>query len=300
VVILVVFPDVNLKLARSLKKRGVKVVYYVSPQIWAWRKYRISTIKKYVDLLLAILPFEREWYEKNGVRNVEYVGSPLAREIHSKTTRADFRTKYQLDQDEPVVALLPGSRHKEIVRIFPVMIEAASKMKAKDPHIQFIVAAADKKGAMDIEHLLTSLGLEQNTEMPGLKVVENETYDVLNSSDVAAVTSGTATLETGIIGTPLAIVYKTSALNYRLLEPLINVEHYGLINLIAQERVAVELIQDDFTAGSLSDELFRLLDPKVNSEMRLKLQQAADKLGDGGASARAAEAILKLVDQKSN
>lgn len=300
VVILVDLPDFNLKLAKTLKKKGCKVVYYISPQIWAWRKYRISTIKKYVDLMLAILPFEKEWYSKNGVQNVEYVGSPLAREVHPNTGREDFRKKYELDLSDPVVALLPGSRHKEIVRILPVMLEAAAEMTVKYPNIQFLIASTDKKGTRDIESILTTLREEKKIVVPNLKTIENETYDVLNASDVAAVASGTATLETGIIGTPLAIVYKTSKINYLLLEPLIKVDHFGLINLIAESRLATELIQDEFKAETLSDELFRLLDPKVNSEMRIKLKQTADKLGHGGASARAAQAIMHLIEQHSN
>ena len=294
-VILVDFPDFNLKLARSLRNSGTKIVYYISPQLWAWRKYRSRTIRKYVDLLITILPFEKEWYVEQGITNVEYVGSPLAREVHPESSKEEFCSRHGLDPSKTIVALLPGSRHKEIVRILPEMLSAAALMTERDPGIQFIVALASVRSRSEVDDSIAELG-KAGVRLPEtLLTVEGETYDSLNAADAAAVASGTATLETGIIGTPMAIVYKASKLNYRLLRPLINVEHFGLINLIAGERVATELIQDDFTARKLADELFRLLDPTVNSEMRRRLQLAVDQLGQGGASARAAELILEMI-----
>lgn len=292
VVILVDFPDFNLKLAKSLKKLGFLVVYYISPQLWAWRKYRIASIQKYVDLLITILPFEKDWYKDNGVSHVEYVGNPLANEVRAGQTREEFRSFFGVDAGTPIVALLPGSRHKEIVRILPVMLDAATRVAEVEPHAHFVVAAGSAAGRIDIDRILGERGSAVT-----FTVVENQTFDALNASDAAAVTSGTATLETGIIGTPMAIVYKTSAINYSLLEPLISVEHYGLINLIAGERVSKELIQHEFTPETLAAELLRLLEPATNAEMRAKLRTATDKLGHGGASKRAAAAILALIDR---
>lgn len=291
-VVLVDFPDFNLKLAKSLKKQGLKVIYYISPQLWAWRKYRVNSIKKYVDLVIAILPFEKDWYANHGVTHVEYVGNPLAGEVQAKLSKEDFCRKHDLSSERPIVTLLPGSRHKEIVRILPVMLEAAVLMSAKLPGIQFVIALASNHDQKDVEKTISAM---KDRGFTPLTIVENETYDALNASDAAAITSGTATLEAGIIGTPMAIVYNSSALNYRLLKPLISVDHYGLINLIAGERVAKELIQKDFTAGTLADEIIRLLEPAENALMRERLRQAADKLGQGGASKRAAKAILRLI-----
>lgn len=296
-VILVDFPEFNLKLAKALKKQGMKVVYYISPQIWAWRKYRIRTIRKYVDLLITILPFEKSWYAERNVRHVEYVGSPLAHEVHAERTKLQFCIDNGLNPEVPIVCLLPGSRHKEIVRILPVMLEAATKMASIDPNIQFVIAMADGRHRSDVTSAINALETEGVKGCKVMKVVEGETYDAMNAADVAAVTSGTATLETGIIGTPMAIVYRTSALNFALLEPLIKVEHYGLINLIAEKRVAKELIQGDFTGESLSTELIRLLAPEENRRMRDELFVASEKLGHGGASARAAKAILRVMDR---
>ncbi len=295
VVILVDFPDFNLKLAKSLKRLGCTVVYYISPQLWAWREYRVSTIRKYVDLMITILPFEKDWYESKGVTHVEYVGSPLAKEVHSTSSREEFCGENGLDASRPIIALLPGSRHKEIMRILPVMLNAAGKLASENNHIQFVIAAGSAEAKQDI-----ALVFAERQDETRFTIVEHQTYDALNASDAAAVTSGTATLEAGIIGTPMAIVYKTSVINYSLLEPLISVDHYGLINLIAGERVATELIQHDFTAETLATELLRLLEPVVNADTREKLHQATEKLGHGGASKRAAEAILGLMELNSS
>ena len=291
-VILVDFPDFNLKLAKSLKKEGLKIIYYISPQLWAWRKYRVKTIAKYVDLLLAILPFEKEWYAGQGVSHVEYVGNPLAKEVYSKLSKAEFCSKFNLDENSPIIALLPGSRHKEISRILPVMLETACLMVEKKQGLQFVVALPSTRKISEVKTAEAEI-LKKGLALPtNLLTVQNETREALNASDAAAVTSGTATLETAIIGTPLAIVYKSSPLNYKLLRPLINVEHFGLVNLIAKERLAKEFIQDDFTPTTLSQELFRLLKPKTNKQMREKLAEVVETLGRGGASKRAAAAIM--------
>lgn len=294
VAILVDFPDFNLKLAKALKRLGVNVVYYISPQLWAWRSYRVRTIRTYVDLMLTILPFENDWYSKHGVDHVEYVGSPLAREVHASRSKDDFCRSHDLDPGRPIISLLPGSRHKEIVRILPVMAETVMQLAQKRPELQFIIALASDRSLPDVKRILRSA--EKKISLPeDLFVIAGETFDALNASDAAAVTSGTATLETAILGTPMAIVYKTSAINYALLRPLISVEHFGLVNLIAGERVAKEMIQGEFSSRSLTNELLRLLDPTVNNRVREKLRETSDKLGHGGASKRAAQAILRIL-----
>jgi lipid-A-disaccharide synthase len=283
VAILVDFPDFNLKLAKHLKREGVPVVYYISPQLWAWRQYRISSIIKYVDLLITILPFEKAWYEARGVTHVEYVGSPLAREVFASETRDEFFDRHGLDNSRKLIALLPGSRAKEISRILPTMLHVAEDMA----DAQFVVAVN--------KELRTEYRIPPNT-----KVVRDETYNALAASDAAAVTSGTATLEAGLLGTPMCVVYRTSRVNYGLFEPMIDVPHYGLINLIAEERLCTELIQGNCTALSIKSELERLLEPDLNKRMRQDLKAVADKLGHGGASKRAAEAILTLMTKKES
>lgn len=294
VAILVDFPDFNLKLAKALKRANIKVVYYISPQLWAWRQYRIRTIRKYVDLLITILPFEKPWYAERGIDRVEYVGSPLAKQVHPERSKGEFCERHAIDPDKIIVSLLPGSRHKEISRIFPLMLDAAALLAERTSGIQFVVPATSAATARQV---LAIMSERSGLISAKFVVTENETYDALHASDAAAVTSGTATLETGIIGTPMAVVYKTSKFNYKLLRPLITVKHFGLINLIAEERIARELIQDDLTPAALADELGRLLQPDVNTAFRQELKLVSLKLGHGGASARAARAVLNLIDQ---
>jgi lipid-A-disaccharide synthase len=294
VVILIDFPDFNLKLSKSLKKANLKIVYYISPQLWAWRGYRRTTIRKYVDLLLTILPFEKDWYAERGIGHVEYVGNPLAGKVQAKLTKEEFFAKHNLDSSKPIVALLPGSRHKEITRILPLMLDTVSLMTETNSNRQFVIALASDRRLAEVQNIIEQ-SKNKNVKLPEvLRIIPGETRDVLNAAAVAAVTSGTATLETAIIGTPMAIVYKTSGFNYAALRPLIDVPHFGLVNLIARERLAAELIQGDFTKESLSRELFRLLEPENNRDMREKLKNTVETLGYG-ASERAAEAILKFL-----
>ena len=292
-VILVDFPDFNLKLAKTLKKQGLKIIYYISPQLWAWREYRIKTIKNSVDLLLTILPFEKDWYARRGINHVEYVGNPLAGEVHADLSKEEFCAKHNLDAMKPIVALLAGSRHKEIVRILPVLLETAELMTKKNNDLQFVVPLAQNRKLAEVEEAKAKI---KGTSAAKIVVVHNETHDALNAADAAAVTSGTATLETAIIGTPSAIVYKTSPLNYKLLRPLITVEHFGLINLIARERLVNELIQDDFTPETLAAELFRLLEADENKKMRQRLKGVTSTLKSRGTSKRAAQFILEFLE----
>ncbi len=294
-VILVDFPEFNLKLAKALKRKGLKVIYYISPQLWGWRKYRRRTIRNHVDLLLTILPFEKDWYAKRGISNVLYVGNPSAMEVRADLSKEEFCQKHGFDPERKIVALLPGSRHKEITRILPLMLETVAMMAERDEKLQFAIALASVRNAEEVEQACLKAERSELRLPPALITIHDETYNTLNAADAAAVTSGTATLETGIIGTPMAIVYKTSTFNYKVIRPLINVEHFGLINLIAGDRIVKEMIQDDFTPKYLAEELFRLLEPGVNASVRLKLKDAAERLGHGGASERAAEAVLDLI-----
>lgn len=299
-VVLVDFPDFNLRLAKSLKKRGLRIIYYISPQLWAWRRYRLRTIRRHVDLMITILPFEKDWYAARGFSNVEYVGNPLAREVHAELTRDQFCGRHGLDAAKPVVALLPGSRHKEIVRILPGLLETAAATAEKIENCQFVIALASNRRRSEAEAAIGE-AKRKGIRLPDrLAIVQGETHEVLNAADAAAVASGTATLETAIIGTPFVIVYNTSRLNYFLFRPLISVEHFGLVNLIAGKRLVTELIQQDFTARRTSAELVRLLEPENNRRMRAALHQVAETLGHGGASRRAAAFILRELRGREN
>jgi len=297
-IVLIDFPDFNLRFAKALKRKGHTVVYYVSPQLWGWREYRYRTIRDHVDVLLAILPFEQDWYAGRGVKNVEYVGHPLAHCVKPSMAASEFRASYSLDSKLPLVALLPGSRHKEITRILPPMIEAGARLARDVEGVQFAIALASTRTEDEAAAAIELISKGFSGPLPKFSVVKGATYDLLNAADAAAIASGTATLEAGLIGVPMAIVYKTSQLNYKLVRPLINVEHFGLINLIAGRRIVKELIQDDFTPATLAGELRSLLDPARNREVRHELRDAAARLGEAGASDQAAKAILRMIDEK--
>jgi len=293
-VVLVDWPDFNLALARALRRRGLRVIYYISPQLWAWRSHRVRQVRRDVDLLLTILPFEREWYSARGVEHVEFVGHPLAGAVVARSTREEFCTRHGLDSSRPIVALLPGSRRKEFERITPVMLDAAARLSQNVPDAQFVLALAARRTPEEVARVVAAHPAAA-TFAPRICVAHNEAREALAASDAAAVCSGTATLEAALLGTPLVVVYKESALNWHTLGRLIEVEHYGLVNLVAGYRLAPELLQDDFTGDSLARELLALLDPEHNASVRTRLREATARLGEGGASHRAAEAVLRAL-----
>ncbi|MGI8995645.1 MAG: lipid-A-disaccharide synthase [Pyrinomonadaceae bacterium] len=292
-VILVDWPDFNLKLARALHRRGLKIIYYISPQLWAWRSYRARSIKRDVDLLLAILPFEPDWYAARGITHVEFVGHPLAGCVQPRYNRAEFRARHGLAQSEPLIALLPGSRRKELLRILPPMLDAARFILRGRPAAQFVLPLAPTRTREETAPIIAAAGGDALAR--ALLVTEQETREALAAADVAAVASGTATLEAAITGTPLVVVYQESKLNWHTLRGLIDVEHFGLVNLIAGERLAPELLQYEFTGETLARELLKLLEPERNATTRARLSEAITQLGAGGASERAAAAILRAV-----
>jgi lipid-A-disaccharide synthase len=294
-VILVDWPDFNLRLARWLHRRGVPVIYYISPQLWAWRSYRAHTVQRDVDLLLSILPFEKDWYAARGITNVEYVGHPLAGEVRPSYGREEFCRRNNLDPARPLVALLPGSRHKEIVRILPPMLEACNLISKHRAEVQFVLVVAPNRDPAEAQGILTQ-GAYGSSLKESLHVVHHETREALAAADAAAVASGTATLEAALLGTPLVIVYKESAINWHTLGSLITAEHYGLANLIAGQRIVTELIQNKLNGPSLAAELLSLLEPERNAAMRTELKSVAEKIGEPGASGRAARAILDFMD----
>jgi lipid-A-disaccharide synthase len=297
-VVLVDWPDFNLRLARWLHRRGVRVIYYISPQLWAWRSYRVHSVRRDVDLLLSILPFEKEWYAARGMTPVEYVGHPLTGEVRARYGREEFCHRNQLDRSRPIVALLPGSRHKELVRILPPMLDAALLISKQRPEVQFVVMVAANRDPKEAQEIIAA-GDYTSSLKDSLRVIHRETREALSAADAAAVASGTATLEAALLATPLVVVYKESALNWRALGSLITAEHYGLVNLIAGRRLATELIQDELNGESLARELLEVLKPDRNAAMRAELKEVTEKIGDPGASDRAARAILSFLGRSS-
>lgn len=294
-VVLVDYPEFNLPLARSLKKRGFRVIYFISPQLWAWRSYRVRRIKRDVDLLLTILPFEAAWYARRGFNRVEFIGHPLAGSVAAHGTRTEFCQAHDLNPARPLVALLPGSRHQEVTRHLPLMLAAASELRKTNIDAQFVVALAKNRNPDEIECAL-DLAFNNNSDLEAsLRIAHGATYDALAAADAAAVASGTATLEAMLLETPMVVVYRESALNWHTLGKLINVEHFALPNLIADKRIATELIQRDFTPTRLAHELALLLQPERNRQARDELRCATSTIGDAQASERAAQAVLKAL-----
>jgi lipid-A-disaccharide synthase len=300
--VLVDFPDFNLRLARAFHARGIRVVYFVSPQLWAWRGYRVRNIRRDVDLLLALLPFEPAWYAARNVTHVEFVGHPLASQVTRRDDRAEFCRRNNLDPSRPVIALLPGSRRKEFERILPTMLEAATLIARERQGTQFIIALAPTRNEKEAARIIDAMIGATDRDDAGdhslannLRVVRGETREALSAADAAAVASGTATLEAALTQTPLVVVYKESRINWHVLGSLISVEHYGLVNLVAGERIAAELMQSDFTPTRLARELIKLLDPATNARARTSLREATAKLGTHDASQRAADVTLRAL-----
>ncbi|HYY59724.1 MAG TPA: lipid-A-disaccharide synthase [Pyrinomonadaceae bacterium] len=294
-VVLVDWPEFNLRLARSLHRRGLRIIYYISPQLWAWRSYRVRSIRRDVDLLLGILPFEPSWYEQRGVKHVEFVGHPLTGEVHPRYGRAEFCRRNRLDEARPIIALLPGSRRKELERILPPMLDAAGLIARARPDAQLVVTVAPSRRAEEVAALIDDARRRGVRVPDALRISQHETREALSAADAAAVASGTATLEAALTSTPLVIVYKESPLNWHTLGRLINAEHFGLVNLIAGERIVPELMQDELTGERLAEELLALLDEKRNREARAQLSMVAARLGAGRASRRAADSVLRAV-----
>jgi lipid-A-disaccharide synthase len=292
-VILVDWPDFNLRLARSLHRRGLRVIYYISPQLWAWRSYRLKTIKRDVDLLLTILPFERDWYAKRGVTQVEFVGHPLAGEVEARHGREDFCRSHNLDPARPIISLVPGSRRKELHRILPEMLHAAALIAVSRPDVQFVVVVAPSRSPDEAREIIARSAAATLHEV--LRIAHHETREALATADAAAVASGTVTLEAALLNTPMVIVYKESAINWHILGRLITTDHYGLVNLIAGERIVTELMQDELNGERLAAELMLLLDDQRNQTLRDRLHDVAHQLGESGASRRAAERILTAI-----
>ena len=290
--VLIDFPDFNFRLAPLVRRLGVPVVYYISPQIWAWRPKRLETIRKIADRVLVIFPFEEAIYRNAGVP-VEFVGHPLIDLAAPAGDRVGFLTAHGLSPDAPTVAILPGSRPNEVSRILPALVGAAGHIAAAVPGAQFVVARAP--------HLDDSLFAVLRHTTLRAAIVEGDADTVLASADVALTASGTATVQAALHGTPMVIVYRVSPLTYRLLRRLVKVDAIGMVNLIAGERIVPELVQDACTADAVAREAVSMLtDPARAAAVRAGLAKVRARLGGPGASRRAAEAVMRVAAARTS
>jgi lipid-A-disaccharide synthase len=281
------FPDFNFRLARGVRKLGVPVVYYISPQLWAWRRGRMKTMRRIADRVLVIFPFEEKIYHDAGIP-VQWVGHPLLDVMKVPEPRTAFLSRLRMDPDRPIVALLPGSRRNELHAILPDLVSAALIIRSTLPKVQWVVARAPHLPD-DVFEPVKRLG-------DGVAVIEHETDDVLAAADVALVASGTVTVQAALHECPMVVVYRLSALTYRLGKPFVHVETYAMANLVAGRRVVPELIQEAFTPDRVAAEALRVLtDPAHAAVVRRDLRDVRGKLGTPGASRRAAEAVLDVA-----
>lgn len=293
VLVVIDFPDFNFRLAASVKRMGIPVVYYVCPQVWAWRSSRVRTLKAVAERALVIFPFEPEYFEAAGVP-VEFVGHPLLDLIPPPAPRESVLRDAGLAPDAPTVALLPGSRPNEVSSILPTLLEAIPLIERQVPGVQFLVARAPSLP----DHLFESPGAPLP---PRVGVLRGRADDVISASDVVVTASGTATVQTALHGKPMVIVYRLSPISYRIGRRFVHVTTYGMVNLVAGDTVATELIQDGFTPEAVAVETTRLLtEPAAAARARAGLATVRRRLGEPGASRRAAERVLEVGTAKSS
>ena len=287
-IILIDFPDFNLRLAKIAHRKGIPIFYYISPQVWAWRPKRVKLIAQWVKKIVVLFPFEVPLYEAAGV-NVEWVGHPLLDIVKPTLSKEAAFQRFGLDPKQRTIALLPGSRMHEVKRLLPPLLASAQLLQKETPDLQFIIPLAP--------------GIFQETLSPWMrnisvpvKVVEGWTYDVMNISELLITASGTATLEAAILGKPMVIVYKVSFFSYWIGRALIRVDHIGLVNLVAGKEIAPELIQNDVNPQRVAEEALRILrNPILSRRMTEMMAGVRQSLGEPGAAQRAAHIVTSLL-----
>ncbi len=286
--ILVDYPGFNLRLAKELKKRNIPVIYYISPQIWAWGGDRINIIKKCVTKMLVFFRFEEELYKKYGVTS-EFVGHPLIETVKPGLSRDEVMKKYSLSSSRPIIALLPGSRRTEVSILLEIMVGAAKLIEKELPGAQILIAKYRSLPLELYEPAVKEMGAD-------IKIIDGDAYNILSVADFAIVASGTATLETAIIGTPFILTYKTSLINYAAYKMVAKSKILGLVNWIAGKVIVPEFLQYDATPEKLAQGALEIIrNDTKRSAMIVELEKVKDSLGTPGASRRAAQAILPYL-----
>lgn len=286
-VVLVDYPGLNLRLAKAAKQAGTPVAYYISPQVWAWGERRVSVIRRYVDRMIVVLPFEAPYFAERGVA-ASFVGHPLVSVARARRSREETRRALGVPDGRPLVGLLPGSRAQEVRSHVPLFVDALAVGARAGVVTSAALALAPTVPASLVEQLLA--------RSPDPIATTTDTYDLMHASDLLLVASGTATLEAAILGTPMIVVYKTSPISYAIGRALVRVPHIALANLVAGERIVPELVQDAANPARLGAEMASLLaDDARRGEIRSKLASVRAKLGEAGAAGRAAEIVIELA-----
>jgi len=289
--ILIDYPGFNLRLAKVAKNAGVPVLYYISPQIWAWRQGRVKKIARLVDHMAVILPFEAPFYERAGVP-VSFVGHPMTDMVRVSLERDAAAVSFGLAPENKIVGLFPGSRKNEIERLLPVIVDSAINLKRRFPGIQFIVPLASTLTTDDIIPLFAAKGLQ-------VTITRERIHDMIRACDAVISVSGTVTLEIALVGTPMVIIYKLSPLTYQLAKRLVKIDNIGLCNIVAGETVVKELIQDEANPSEISEEIAALLsNTDYRDAVMEKLAGVRAKLGGGGASKNVAHRMLEMISPR--
>ncbi len=293
-VVLIDYPDFNLRLAKSAKRLGIPVFYYISPQLWAWRQGRVKKVDRYVDRMAVVFPFEPDFYQRHGVE-VSFVGHPLLDVMDPPRPKEEVKTELGFDPSQPLLGLLPGSRMSEIKAHLPLMLESARRLNAGRANgVSLAVAQADSLGSGELTPFL-ELGPKD------VKLVAGHTHDLQNAADVILTASGTATLETALMLTPMVVIYRLKLLSYQIFRRMVKIEHVAMANLIAGEEVVPELLQNDARPDNIVTELNRILDsPEDRRRMVEGLTLIRKKLGGQGASLRAARLLLETINSRTD
>ena len=290
-VILIDFPEFNLRLARLAHRRGIPILYYISPQIWAWRPKRVNLISRLVKKMIVLFPFEVPLYEAAGV-DVEWVGHPLLDIVKPTLPKDVAFQQLGLDPKRRTVGLLPGSRVHEVERLLPPLLDSAHLLQREIPDLQFVIPLAPGLPRGIFSSWMKSISIP-------VKVVKGFAYDAMNVSELLITASGTATLEGAILGKPMIIIYRVSLPSYWVGRALIRVDHIGLVNLVAEKEIAPELIQKDANPQRIADEALRILrDPILSQKMSASMDEVRRKLGEPGAAQRAAQIVVSLMHEQ--
>lgn len=267
------YPDFNLRLAKTAKECGIKVLFYISPQVWAWRQKRVFKIRKIVDMMAVVFPFEESFYKKYNVP-VRFVGHPLTDEVHASSDQITLRNEFLLDNDKPVIGLFPGSRQSEIKRLLPIIVESAKQIILDKPEAQFVIPVASTLKEEDI------LPYFENTEFD-MRIIHHRSHDVMKVCDAIITVSGTVTLEIALMQKPMVVINKISAFSYFFVSRMLKIDHIALCNIVANKRIVPELIQNDAQSDKIASTLCELLDNKqLSTTIISELANIKDKLSD--------------------
>ena len=292
--ILIDYPGFNLELARRAKKYNIPVLYYISPKIWAWREGRIEKIKRYVDRMAVILPFEKKFYQKHGIE-VDFVGNPLLDQVRATLTQAEFKVRYGIDPDALVIGIMPGSRRQEVAKLLPLFMQSAVMLKSKIKKCVFLLPLASTLTEDEIK-----VHLAQVVRQLDIHIIKDERYEAMAACDAAMAASGTLTMELAILKVPMVVCYRVSFLSSLLARPFIKVKYASLVNLIAEKKIVTELLQFRATSENIYKEILPLLmDREAREAMLKELAAVCNQLGKPGASKRTAKIAGEIMAEKA-